>query len=175
MDFSDIPGAYGEPVSLQAGHHVFRQGDRDRRLYLVRQGLLKAYYVSDDGKETIKSFILPGDFIGSLTAAYKQDACSFNLVCQEPSDLVPMNFEALYEASRSDLAVAARLLDVLIGLAMKKERREMELLCLSAEERYRELIARSPELLERVRQKDIARYLGITPVALSRIRKRLDA
>ena len=173
MDFSDISGAYGQPVTLQAGRHVFRQGDRDRKLYLVQQGLLKAYYVTDDGKETIKSFILQGDFIGSLTASYKQEACSFNLVCEEQSSLVPMNFDVLYAASRENVAIATRLLDILLGLAMKKERREMELLCLSAEERYRQLRERSPELLERVKQKDIARYLGITPVALSRIRKRL--
>ena len=34
------------------------------------------------------------------------------------------------------------------------------------------LLGRSPELFDKVAQKDIARYLGITPVALSRIRKR---
>ena len=41
-----------------------------------------------------------------------------------------------------------------------------------APERYRLLCERSPELIERLTQKDIARYLGITPVALSRIRAR---
>ena len=44
---------------------------------------------------------------------------------------------------------------------MKKERRGMELLCLSAEDRYRELLERSPELIQRVKQKDIARYLQV--------------
>ena len=53
---------------------------------------------------------------------------------------------------------------------MKKERREYEFLCLSAEERYRLLIKRSPDLVRQVTQNEIARYLGITPVALSRIR-----
>ena len=157
---------------MEPGEHVFRQGDSDRRLYLVREGLLKAYYLSDDGKETIKSFILPGDFIGSLTAAYKREACSFNLVCEESSVLVPVDFDAIYRASQDNAAIASGMLDVLLGLAMKKERREMELLCLSAEDRYRQLLERSPDLIERVKQKDIARYLGITPVALSRIRKR---
>ena len=55
---------------------------------------------------------------------------------------------------------------------MKKERREREFLTESAEERYRMLLERSPALFDKVTQKDIARYLGITPVALSRIRKR---
>ncbi len=44
----------------------------------------------------------------------------------------------------------------------------MEFLTLPAQARYRVLLEQSPELPERVKQKDIARYLGITPVALSR-------
>lgn len=84
-----------------------------------------------------------------------------------------MDFDALYAASQQNVQIASRVLDFLLGFAMKQERREMELLSLSAEDRYRLLIERSPELLDRVKQKDIARYLGITPVALSRIRKRM--
>ncbi len=174
MALSDIPGVLGEPLTLDAGQHVFRQGDRDRRLYLVEQGLLKAYYLADDGKETIKSFITEGDFIGSLASAYRQETCSFNLVCQERSVLIPMDFDVLVSAGKENLSVAARLMEVLLSLAMKKERREMELLSLSAEDRYRRLLEHSPELIERVKQKDIARYLGITPVALSRIRRRIE-
>jgi CRP-like cAMP-binding protein len=83
-----------------------------------------------------------------------------------------MDFEALYAASRKHVEIAARLVDFLLAFAMKKERREMEFLSLTAEDRYRLLLERAPELEQRVRQKDIARYLGITPVALSRIRAR---
>lgn len=45
-------------------------------------------------------------------------------------------------------------------------------LALSPEENYRQLLAESPDLAQRLTQNDIARYLGITPVALSRIRGR---
>ena len=173
MDFSAFIEDHGELLVMQAGTHVFRQGDQNRMVYLVREGLLKAYYMSDDGKEAIKSFIMPGDFIGSLTATYKKGTCSFSLVCQEPSTLLQVDFEALLAASRQHVEIASSLLEFLLGFAMKKERREMELLSLSAEDRYRLLVERSPELLEHVKQKDIARYLGITPVALSRIRKRI--
>ena len=41
------------------------------------------------------------------------------------------------------------------------------------EDRYRALLARRPELLQRVPQNILSSYLGITPVSLSRIRKRL--
>ena len=172
MDFDDFLAANGRLLHLARGDHVFRQGDEDRTFYLLREGLLKAYYSSADGRESVKSFIQPGEFIGSLTAVHEDNRCSFSLVCLEPATLLQLEFRALYSASRQHLEIAGRLIDFLLGFAMKKERREMEFLSLSAEERYRLLVARSPELVGRLKQKDIAHYLGITPVALSRIRAR---
>ncbi|MEM7216256.1 MAG: hypothetical protein AAF423_12000 [Pseudomonadota bacterium] len=57
---------------------------------------------------------------------------------------------------------------------MKKEMREYELLCLSAEDRYRRLMKSTPDIFNLVTQNEIARYLGVTPVALSRIKKRVS-
>ncbi len=173
MDFPSFLAQSGEVIKLQPGEHVFQQGEADRFLYFVRSGLLKAYYITGEGKEAVKSFIQPGDFIGSLTSAYKRERCSFNLVCLQPASVLRVEFDALERQSRQHLAIASHVIDFLLNFAMKKERREMEFLSLSAEDRYRLLLERSPELLEQVRQKDIARYLGVTPVALSRIRSRV--
>jgi CRP-like cAMP-binding protein len=43
------------------------------------------------------------------------------------------------------------------------------------EERYRQLLQMQPDLLQRIPQHYVANYLGITPVSLSRIRKRMAA
>jgi|GEM_PF-5159862 len=37
------------------------RGEEDQSIYMVKSGLLKAYYLSSDGKENIKSFLMPGD------------------------------------------------------------------------------------------------------------------
>jgi CRP-like cAMP-binding protein len=55
----------------------------------------------------------------------------------------------------------------------RKERREMELLTLSPEERYRGFVRDHPELALTLKQRDIASYVRVTPVALSRIKARL--
>ena len=57
-------------------------------------------------------------------------------------------------------------------LALVKLQRERELLTLSAEAMYREFVRNHPSLAERVPQKDLAGFLGMTPVGLSRIVKR---
>ena len=57
-------------------------------------------------------------------------------------------------------------------ISQKKEQREYEFLNFSAEERYQKFAAENAQLIDHLTQNDVARYLGITPVALSRIKKR---
>jgi len=56
---------------------------------------------------------------------------------------------------------------------MLKARREWEFMTLSAEQRYLVLMQTHPELEERISQYHLASHLGISPVSLSRIRRRL--
>lgn len=174
MKISEFIRSSGNPLSKNSGEHLFFQDEQDRSLYFVISGLLKCYYLSVDGKENIKSFILPGDTIGSLTATYAAEACSFNLICLQPCELLQIDFDKLYQASKNDAELSSEIVEFLLRFAMKKERREYELLCLSAEDRYRRLVSDSPQLLDLVTQNEIALYLGVTPVGLSRIKKRVS-
>ena len=174
MKLGEFIAQNGAALERQAGDHLFRQGDQDQSLYVVHEGLLKAYYLSPDGKEHIKSFILPGDSIGSLMSSYAGKSCTFSLVCLKPCRLTRIKFANLYEASKSDTEISSDIVDFLLGFGMKKENREYELLCLSAEERYKRMQQTAPAILDLVTQNEIARYLGVTPVGLSRIKKRVS-
>lgn len=173
MNFSQFLKVEGQTLIKNKGEHIFMQGDIDRSLYIVQQGLIKAYYVSEDGKESVKSFLMPENIIGSLASAFSKEMCTFSLICLEPSTLVKVPFDVLQEHSTRNHEFALQLNDTLLHFAMKKEKREFELLCLSAEARFAALVEKSPSLLKRVTQNDIARYLGVTPVGLSRIKKRV--
>ena len=174
MNFEDFIAEHGVVKTVPSQEHIFVQGDHDSNLYYLQSGLLKAYYLSLEGKETIKSFLRPGDLIGSLSACYRAHPCSFSLVALKDTSLLRVPFEPLFEASRDSQPIALFVIEKLLELAMKKELREYELLALSAEDRFRALREREPELLQAITQNDMARYLGITPVALSRIKSRLD-
>ncbi len=174
MKLDEFIAKNGSSFSKEAGDHLFRQGEHDQSLYIVQSGLLKAYYLSADGKENIKSFILPGDNIGSLMSSYAGKPSTFSLVCLKPCELTVVEFSALYEASKTDTEISAAIVDFLLGFGIKKEAREYELLCLSAEGRYRKLLKNMPGILDLVTQNEIARYLGMTPVGLSRIKKRVS-
>ncbi|MCE2573652.1 Crp/Fnr family transcriptional regulator [Motilimonas eburnea] len=170
MDIKQYIKNHGRIVQLDAGAHLFRQGELEDALYWVNQGLFKAYYLQPDGKELVKSFIAEQNMITNLSAVVGRQACTFSLVALEPAELAKVRFDTLFEHTLNDLELSRFMLDALIQLAQKKERREYEFLCLDATTRYLQLKAERPDLLRRVTQNDIARYLGITPVALSRIK-----
>ena len=172
MKNQSIFAELGKPLLRKKGDLLFAQGDSDSSIYVVSSGLLKAYYSTLEGKELIKSFIQSGEFIGSLIAGHTAEPCTFNLRCLEDSKLRRIPFAELKSMAMHKPEASGLVINSLIELAIKKERREYEFLCLSASERFALLKQRSPELVSRLTQNDIARYLGITPVALSRIKQR---
>ena len=174
MELNDYIEGLGELLRYEKGGVVCSQGDASHHLYLVKQGSLKAYYITHGGKEYVKSFVFENGFIGDLSSyhAPKPD-CSFTLVCLEASLLFRFKYADMLDLAKKDTSVFVLIIDMLVSVISKKERREFEFLCLSSEERYKQIQEQTPELLERVTQNDIARYLGITPVALSRIKTKL--
>ena len=63
--------------------------------------------------------------------------------------------------------------DILEHLLIEKMQREAQFLLQSPEEIYRTLLEKDPKLIQNIPLKYIASYIGITPQALSRIRKRI--
>ena len=177
MEYKVTPDSFpvelSQKIQLNKGQNVFCQGEIDRFLYFIEQGIAKAYYTTTDGKEYIKSFLAEGDVIGSLASLVENRENSFSVTCLEDMVVYKIDFPSFMQKAGKDLDTAVMLNSGLIKLAMKKEKREYEFLCQSASERYLGLINSMPEIISRVTQNDIARYLGITPVALSRIRTKL--
>ncbi|PCJ83542.1 MAG: hypothetical protein COA54_15260 [Thiotrichaceae bacterium] len=175
MNFLELVEDKGKIIDKKKGEHIFVQGFPDTSIYFIKSGLLKAYYTTEEGKEYVKLFIMANDVIGSLSSAYKGGLCSFSLVCLENSNLIKISFSVIYEHSKTDQHVANSMVELLLKFSMKKEKREFEFLCLSAEKRYRQLKKESSIIIERVTQNDLSRYLGVTPVGLSRIKKRVNS
>lgn len=163
----------GRKVMLEAGDYAFMQGDSDSNIYFVQSGLLKAYYIREDGKEHIKSFLPEGSIIGSMVSLVDGDPCTFNLIASEPTTAIALPYQVLADAAQNDIDLANALVGFLGTYGKRKEQREYQLLSLSAEDRFALLVETMPDIAERVSQADLASYIGITPQALSRIKRRL--
>lgn len=157
------------------GETIFDQDEPHPYIYVIETGLVKLTYLGADGDEWIKSFATEGRFFASLSALLPMGRATFSAVAIEACRLERIPFMTLQALVDNDLGWSRMLRNALMFLAERKERRERQFLTLDAEERYRLLIAEEPDLVVRAPQKDLAGYLGITPVGLSRIAKRVRA
>lgn len=154
------------------GEAVFEQGRPLDRAFLLHSGLVKLVYATAGGDEWIKSLLADRGLFGP-SGQGPSESIAFSALAIERSVLTVLPIDWLVrEIAESTVLTAAhtRFID---WVRLRKETREQALLCQSAEERYRDLLAHDAGLIARLPQADIARFLRITPVAFSRIKRRM--
>ncbi|RQO55964.1 Crp/Fnr family transcriptional regulator [Paucibacter sp. KBW04] len=162
------------PLKLAAGEVVFEPEQIHPYVYVVRSGLLKLHYRQANGEEWIKSFSHEGLFFGSLAALQPQGRSSFAVTALEDCELERLDYRELEALAERDAGWMKALYRAMRLFAARKEQRERELLTLSPPERYQAFLREDAALAARLPLKELALYLGITPVSLSRIRARLS-
>lgn len=127
-------------------------------------------FIPTDGEDVCIGFSYGHSWSGVFDSYVTRTPSRFALQAVTDSMLLSIHhddLEALY-AKVPPLERSGRL--ILEQLVVGRATREIELLTLDAEQRYRALLERSPHLLQLVTQKDIASYLRMTPETFSRLR-----
>lgn len=160
-----------ETVHLAPGECAFRQGELHPYIHIVRTGLLKQYYTDENGNTWIKSFSDEGIPFACLDALEGARA-TFSSEAIEPSVVERLHYKHIRALAAEHPQWLKAVGVAYAALARIKVRRERDLLMLTAEQLYDQFVANSPALSERVPQKDLAGFIGVTPVGLNRIVKR---
>ena len=91
----------------------------------------------------------------------------------EDCELMELDFERLEALSDDNMQLLKARLQFSQRLLLEALSRVESFVLDKPEGRYLKLIAQKPEIIKRVPDKYIASFIGVTPVSLSRIRKRL--
>ena len=164
--------ALGVEQALKKKALFIRPGDPADRFAIVLEGLFRAFRVTARGEETVKAFRAEHGLIGPYAEMLQGVPSLTAIEALEPSRVLAFrtrDAQAL-EAGHPCWSMLARRVAEYHFIV--KERREQEFLDLSAEERLERFQTEHPHLEGRVPQREIAAYLGITDVALSRIMSR---
>lgn len=163
------------PQSKASGTRLFDQGDMATHCWILECGLVKLSYVTADGQDWIKSFVGDRGLFAGNTDISADEPNRYGAVCLEKSVVVALPIDWLAQRIADNPDIQSALVAFSLWLQQRKQEREQTLLCLSAEQRYRAFLNEPFSLAGRLRQNDIARYIGVTAIALSRIRKRQPA
>jgi CRP-like cAMP-binding protein len=156
--------------AIPKGEVLQRPGDLVGRGYYVLEGCLRAFVIDTDGKEHVLQFAPEHWLIGDQKAAIRKIPATLFIDALEDSQVLEIDFGmALSGVERAELMDV--LLNKLRNNVVALNDRIVDLLAATGEERYLRFIGTYPGLVQRLPQKLIASYLGLTPESLSRIRK----
>jgi CRP-like cAMP-binding protein len=159
-------------IAVSKKETLLRQGDVCKHIYFVNNGALRAYYIDQHDKETTIMFGVTDWWITDMYSFLNQQPALMSLEALEASEVLQLSktdLDKLY----IDVPKFERFFRIIIQNAYVREQvRVIHNLSMTAEERYEVFIQKYPHIAQRVTQKQIASYLGITPEFLSTIRAR---
>lgn len=172
-DAADRACAHATCMRLGRGEAILREGEHWQSLWWVAHGALRLYYLDREGRASNKNFYLDGAMCWPITPDLATRPVAFWVEAMEATEVWALPWAA-WQAATRDLAPWQTLeRRVLALLLQEKMQREQQFLQRSAAERYEALVAAHPDWAARIPLRHLASYLGITDVALSRIRRRL--
>jgi CRP-like cAMP-binding protein len=146
------------------------EGDTCNKLYFVRSGAVKQYYISDDGKEFIQNFYFEGNIAALYNCFLTQAPADAYLEAIEGTELWVLSYHNFQAISSAKPEFSQQLT---ICMSRMNANRINLLLMTDGLMRYQKFLEKEPEVTQRVPQYMIASYLGMSPETLSRIRKRM--
>lgn len=171
-DFSKF-GLKGELKHYKAGQYLIQQGQLAPKLYFLLQGHVRYLSLSEEGKEFTQSFASAPGIAGSTRAMSRQSKSLFSIEALEDVLCLEFDWLSFFEVMKDKPGFLMAYNSLLENLFIKKEEREYAFVQQTAEQRYLNFLQENCQLKDKLPLKMIASHIGITPIALSRIRKKL--
>jgi len=163
---------HGKVVDVNKGDTFIRFGKTDKRIGFVIKGLFRGVAFENDDEQTLW-FSSELDIIASYISILHNEPSNLNTEALEDSRVFVIDYDIIRDQARKDLELTNSLLKMMEQLLLESYRRLEKFIFYSPEDRYRRILEDKPDILNRVSQKMLASYIGITPVSLSRLRARI--
>ncbi|WP_374551805.1 Crp/Fnr family transcriptional regulator [Flavobacterium sp.] len=162
-----------ETKNYKAKTILLNAGEICKHSYFVNSGLLRSFNINDNIVEHVLQFACEGWWIGDMYSLLSQKPGNLFIEVMEDSEVVLLpkeNQEKLY----AEIPKLERFFRILTENSLvSNQERLMDNLSLTAEERFEKFCKKYPTLIQKVPQKQIASYIGVTPEFFSKMKARL--
>ncbi len=162
-----------QPVTFQKKEIVLKKGQTENFLSFVEKGILRMYFPKIENDLTF-GFVFQNQFISAYDSFLTQAPSKYQIETLSKTTVWRISHTDLndiYTNTKIGNEIGRKNAE---SLFLIKSSRELSLLDLTAKERYDRLFSERPQLIKEVPLKYIASYIGITPQALSRIRRQVS-
>lgn len=154
------------------GATLLEEGKICRKLFFVEKGILRFYYINEEGEDITHWFLLENDFVTEINSFIQQEASEYYLETLEDSVVYTCSYDSFSNITEL-FPDAHQLWNIILAKSLLELGEKIkDLQFRDAKTRYDNLLEKHPTITQRVSLKHIASYLGIAQPSLSRIRKK---
>lgn len=164
--------SYIQEVHLKPNEVFISKGEISTKVRYIKEGLVRAYTYDDEGREITFIFRWENQFFRPYESLLRQPS-KYYFQALEATSLLELDFQIIQDYVAEHTEYAYKLNELLKNTLFEALEHLESFVLLSPEKRYLKIINEKPDIIHRVQDKYIASFLGITPVSLSRIKKRI--
>ena len=156
---------------VKKGERLLLQGQVCRHIFFVSKGCLRLYYIANEVEITVW-FSFENNSTIEFSSFLSEEPSDYFIEAIEDSDILSISKSELTKLYKKhpELEGIIRVFweDVILNLLKRFTALQKD----DAEKRYLNLMSQ-PKYLQRIPQKYLASYIGVTPTSLSRIRRNI--
>lgn len=160
-----------EHMKFRKGEVIFLDGDRLDKLYIINEGRVKIYKISEDGKEQIIRILESGDFMGELSL-FKQTPSNSNAEALEATIVCVIEGEKIKDILYKNPGISIKINEELSSRLAKADNLIERLVLHDVESRVAHIllsmIGADGNVNLTISKKDLASYIGMSQETLSR-------
>lgn len=162
-----------KPKAYKKNDVIINLGETTSKFYILKEGIVRSFVIDSKGKEYTKTLYKSVSAFAPLTSLITKTPSNFVFDCLTDCEIFEGNFYDIKSIINSNLEFSLFYIKTLEKVHIASEKKIYELSVLNATERYINLKNEIPDIENIIPQYHIASYLNITPIQLSRIRKKL--
>ena len=156
-------------INVKRKEFLLLAGDVTTYEYFITKGCLKVYTLDEDGAPHISMFAIEDYWTGDISSFMSKEPSRYFIKATEDSELLGIT-RANYDILFQEIPKFERFYRILYQRSLISYiKRSNHGISLAAEKRYLNFKTKYPQIINRITQKDLAAYIGVTPEFMSKI------
>ncbi|MBP1167938.1 MULTISPECIES: Crp/Fnr family transcriptional regulator [unclassified Chryseobacterium] len=165
---------FSELRLVNKNDYFIQEGELCKEVGLVKSGIFRSFYTSDEGKDMTYCFRFPNHMIAAYSSFVSGCPSKESMQAITNAELIILKKEAVDELVKNSINWTKFLKIIAEQEYLELETRFFQLQRDSAAQRYETLLKNHPDYIQNIPLQYLSSYLGITQRHLSRIRKEIS-
>ncbi|MEM1122504.1 MAG: Crp/Fnr family transcriptional regulator [Bacteroidota bacterium] len=160
-------------LKFRKGERIIERGDTRKKVFVILKGIVRGFIYNYKRRELTTFLHQENEPFMAYEPVVQNKPTNHIFECLEPTEVLSFDYEELITLTEKNANIK-KVKDAIItnSLIFALQRNE-QFIQESPEKRYLSFIEHHSDLMQRVSQKHIASYLGITAVSFSRVKNRI--